>query len=725
MPIIIDRILDDLRNRYNTAITTINKEMLLSYSAIIFIFILAYLVRIFAVIKPYEIILTANDPYSQYRAAIYIEEHGLAQFLSWVDNQTWYPEGRFWGRGSYLGTPISAVILHQITIFLGLDIPLMVVCYYQPALLGSITCIAIYFLGKELSNKKVGILAAFFLAISAGHLQRTIVGFFDNESMGILFLVLALYFYARSLRTGSVIITIISGICLGILSGSWGASTYVFNLIAIHTFVLLILKKHSDRLFLSYGGTVLIGFFIMTLIPRNGPESIFATDALTCLAVLGLLTLAEIYRYINTFYDTTQIRARFKTFIPFIGIATVLVFIVLLVGGYLTNISSKFVTVLLPIFRDEAPILKSVSEHQIVTWATFFRNTGVLIFFLPLSIYYLYEKPTEKNILLLLFGITAIYFAGSMVRLALILAPAVSLLAAKAIDQTLLPFVLAFQERFALSRRKTRFIQPLSNEQTAIAFLFIGLLLLYAIGTAVDESAKSTQAPSILTPVYTGNQIILGNDWQEAISWLDYHTGPKDVTASWWDYGYWISGTSNTTILVDNSTGNSTKIGNVGCLLVLNPPDSLKIAKMYDVTYIVLLVSDGVYQLDSDLGKVPWFIRIGAANGNIIQIDPDDYLEYDSRGQYIQGYVDKFYDSVFWSLFTGGGAPDEAGVSTEVFERIKTYAPITDNAPATKGFSDTYAEYAQYYELAYRTTHRWIYIWRINWDIIPPGAITP
>ncbi|UCE12250.1 MAG: glycosyltransferase family 39 protein [Candidatus Heimdallarchaeota archaeon] len=503
MSVFIDRIVNDIKNRYDTAVTSINKEMVFSYTALILIFIIAYLFRILSMIRPYEIILSANDPYAQFRAAVYLEEHGLASFLSWVDDQTWYPEGRFWGKNLYLGTPLSAVLLHQLTMFLGLDIPLQVVCYYQPALIGSITCIAIYFLGKELANKKVGLLGALFLAISAGHLQRTVAGFFDNEALGILFLVLSLYFYARSLRTGSVISAILAGICFGILSGSWGASTYAFNLIALHALVLLILRKHSDRLFLAYGGSILVGFFIMILIPRNGPNSLLTTDGLAPLGVLGLVILAEVYRYISTFYDMTQFRDRFKKILPFIGIAAVLGIVVLFLSGTLTNISSKFVTVMLPIFRDETPILKSVSEHQIVVWSTFFRNAGFLIFFLPIGIYYLYEKPTERNILLLLFALTAIYFAGSMVRLALILAPAVSLLAAKAVDQTLLPFVLAFQERFALSRRKTRFTQPLSNEHTAIAFAFMGIFLLVSVAWASDYAVKSTSAPSILTPVYT------------------------------------------------------------------------------------------------------------------------------------------------------------------------------------------------------------------------------
>ncbi len=726
MPIFIDRILDDIRNRYNTAVTTIKKEMIFLYAALILIFILAYLVRIFAIFN-YEIILGANDPYSQYRAALYIEENGLSAFLSWVDTQTWYPEGRFWGQNQYIGTPLSAVLLYQLFSLIGLDIPLKVVCFYQPALFGAITCVAIYFLGKELGNKKVGILAALFLSISAGHLQRTVVGFFDNEALGILFLVLSLYFYARALRTGSPIATIFSGICLGVLSGSWGASTYVLMLIALHAFILLLLKKHSDRLSLAYGGSILIAFFITILIPRNGPASLLTTDSLIPLGVLGLVFLAELYRYINTFYDTSQFRDRLKPLYPFFGFAIVLGIVILFLSGILTNISSKFVTVLIPIFRDDTPILASVSEHQIVVWSTFFRNAGLLIFFIPLSVYYLYEKPTERNILLLLFGLTAVYFAGSMVRLALISAPAVALLAAKAIDQTLLPFVLTFQERFTLSRRKTRFTQPLSNEHTAIAFGFMGIFLLASVFMASDAARMSTQAASVLTVVPSGQSAILGNDWQEAIGWLDYHTGSRDVVASWWDYGYWISGLSNTTILVDNATLNSTKIGNVGCMLVLNPRESLKIAKQYDVTYLVLLTSDGygTWGFDSDVGKVPWFVRIGENSGNIVQIDQDDYLEYDSRNQYIQGYVDKFYDSVFWVL-ASEGATEEGYTS-----RLSQYAPIKDNAPTEKGFAiwtdlhKEYAEYVNYYELAYKTTHDWVFIWRIKWEVIPPGAIAP
>lgn len=725
MPVIIDKIANSIRERYHTAVTTINKETIFFFTALVCIFIVAYILRTLAALR-YEIILGANDPWSQYRAAVYLEENGLATFLSWVDPQTWYPEGRLFGQNQYLGTPFTAVLLHQFTSFIGLDISLKSICFYHPALIGAISCIAIYFLGKEVANKKVGLLASLFLAVSAGHLQRTVAGFFDNEALGIFLLIITLYFYARSLRTESEISTVFAGLSLGFLAGSWGASTYVFNLLALHAFVLLLMKKHSSRLLLSYGGTIAIALFIAVLIPKNGPNVLLSTDGLIPLGVLGLVFIADLYRYIRSTYDLERFNTRIKQFYPLffvlfiIGIGSFLLY----TPSFLGNIGSKFLTVLLPIFRDSNPILMSVSEHQIVVWSTFYRNLGLLIFLVPLSIYYCYEKPTERNVLLLLFGVTSIYFAGSMVRLALILAPAVSILAAKAIDQTLIPFVLTFQERFTLSRRKTRFTQPLSNEYTAIAFIFIGLFLLTSVIYANDYAIKSTHASSILTVVPTGGGYAIGNDWQEAIGWLDYNTGPTDVTASWWDYGYWISGNSDTTILVDNATINSTKIANVGCMLILNPFESLKIAKIYDVTYIVLLVSDGfgTYNFDSDIGKVPWFVRIGEASGNIIKIDQNDYLEFDSRGQYITGYVDEFYNSVFWALFT-------AEVTDDAYSRIANaesgYGPIRGNAPTTGGFSNKYAEYADYYELAYKSSHDWVFIWRIKWESIPIGAIAP
>ena len=63
-PAIINRITSDIRERYNTAISTIGKEMVFSYTALVLIFLLAFMVRIFSMLRPFEVILAANDPFS-------------------------------------------------------------------------------------------------------------------------------------------------------------------------------------------------------------------------------------------------------------------------------------------------------------------------------------------------------------------------------------------------------------------------------------------------------------------------------------------------------------------------------------------------------------------------------------------------------------------------------------------------------------------------------------
>lgn len=723
MPSIFERITNDIQDRYNTARNTISREIVLNYSIIILIFILAFLLRILSSFK-YEIILAANDPYSQLRAATYIEQNGLFEFFKWVDPQTWYPEGRYWGTSQYIGTPLSAVLIHQFLLMIGFEVPLVIVAYYQPAIFGAIAAVIIYFLGKEIGNRKVGLLASLLLAISPGYIQRTSAGFFDNESLGMLLLLLSLYLYLRSLRTGSLSVGVLAGITLGFLSASWGAATYAMNLISLHAFVLILGKKHSDRLTTTFGSSVITAMMISIMIPRNSALSLLNTDNLIPLGVLGLILLIDISKYLTTIYDFSFLKKRKNQLIPVGVIGIVIAAVMVFVLGLYDNLSSKFITTLFPFIRDSTPILKSVSEHQIVTWATFYRNANILILLLPLGAYYMYQKPTERNLMLLIFTLTSTYFAGSMVRLAIIMAPATSLMAAKTVDQTLIPFVLAFQDRFALSKRKTRLYTPLSNEHTAFAFLTLGAFLMFSILISTNLITASVSPASILTVVPEGQSAVIGNDWQEAIAWLDYNTNPNtDVIASWWDYGYWISANSNVTILVDNATINRTKIANVGCMLVLNPRESLKIAKIYDVTYMVVLLSGGYgsYGFDSDIGKVPWFVRIGEAGGSITDINQTDYLRYDSRDQYIEAYVDKFYDSVFWSLMT-------QGITQDTYTYLRGYNPISVESPETvdsAGFSGDYVEYGQYYELAYETSHDWIRIWRINWDVIPPNAIAP
>lgn len=68
------------------------------------------------------------------------------------------------------------------------------------ALFGILTVLGLYFLGKELFSKNIGLLAAFFMAVSFWHVNFSRIGF--RAIMAPFFLTWALYLLIRSLHRG-------------------------------------------------------------------------------------------------------------------------------------------------------------------------------------------------------------------------------------------------------------------------------------------------------------------------------------------------------------------------------------------------------------------------------------------------------------------------------------------------------------------------------------------
>jgi dolichyl-diphosphooligosaccharide---protein glycosyltransferase len=81
------------------------------------------------------------------------------------------------------------------------------------------------------------------------------------------------------------------------------------------------------------------------------------------------------------------------------------------------------------------PLVASVSEHQPTMWVNYFSDFSVLLFFVPLGFYYnLVHKMTHGKLFIAMWGVFCVYFSCAMVRLMLVLAPAVCVLAAIAVS---------------------------------------------------------------------------------------------------------------------------------------------------------------------------------------------------------------------------------------------------------------------------------------------------
>lgn len=623
--------------------------------AMFFIVACAFIIRLFPLLQGYDQLIKAFDPYVQLRSTEYMAENGLVSFLKWHRTDEWFPWGIYQGYALYLGVPLSAVILYKFLTFVGFAVTVQQVAYFQPAIFGTVAVIYVYFLGKETINRRAGLLTALFLAVMPAFVSRTILGFFDNESIGVLLIIMTFYHFMRSLKRDSLPHAILAGISLGVLTGSWGAFRFTFDLLPLYAVLLVLTGNYSTRLLRTYTVTVFLGAIIGILVPRTGADTVLDIEVAVPLLTVAFLVLVGQTRVIAQALPDVDLRKLLVRFgFGTVVIGTVFVAVLSLLGVF-DFLAPKFLSVILPTERKNLFIIASVSENIPLSWGSLFFNIHLLTFFIPVGIYFALNRPTEENLFIALYGVTTIYFTGSMVRLVLILAPAAALVAALAIDSILYAYALAWHDQLTISRRKQRLTSVIGREHAAVAYIVVLVLTGMMVAHGADM-AKDLSAPE-MTPqgVY--------HDWQETFVWLRDHnideaTGKPNVVLSWWDYGYWITNYGNATTLVDNATSNSTQIGVVGAMLMMDAPTSLRIMHKYNIKYVLVHSAAGYSNLGSDLGKAIWMIRISSQATSQLGVEIDDYF---SNTEY--KYVDRFWDSVLYRLIAfDNGISQPAGI---------------------------------------------------------------
>ncbi|MEM3046092.1 MAG: STT3 domain-containing protein [Candidatus Bathyarchaeia archaeon] len=623
------------------------------WTTLLAIAVVAFVIRIQPI--NWGVYLYEFDPYLQYRVTQFILDNGFPAWFTWHDTQVWYrapalPNGRDMALTTYPGLPLTAAAMYVVARLFGIPVRLWDLACFFPPILGAFACFLIYFLGKDIGGRQVGLFSALFFAVGPAWISRTFLGWFDDETVGIPALLLIFLFYLRSLEPEkpqwrSVGYAAAAGLSLGYLAASWGSSRYAIGLLALLTVALLFLR-FSRRLTTSYAVTMGIGLFTAILVPREGLS--FAWE-ITFLAAVGVLALLLIREFTGVFESK-----RTRILLGALLFATVSVTgLALLQTGAAFSLPVKFRSVLEPLFRIQFPIIESVGEHRPATWGSFYNSFGFLVFLAPLFLYFAAQQPNERNIFLAAFLLTALYFAASFVRLELLAAPAVSLAAAYVLARILDQFVPTLRDRSASARRRLRSEQRL-DPLFAVAFMVIIFALTVIPLTA--NGIRAAQTPASIASA--GIPVRMSYpDWLQALDWLRDNAPADAVVASWWDYGYWITVVGNKTTLADNGTLDTKQIATIGLIFLSNETESLKILRRYNVSYIVVFVDfrytgQGNYFLPGGYGeenKFIWMLRIAANEFPDLGLNESDYLSYDANGQY-QGPTEKFEESVIGKL---------------------------------------------------------------------------
>jgi len=612
----------------------ISHSSLIHFSLLAIILVIAATIRLLPLRWGYQ--LSEFDPHIQYRVTKFIVENGINGFTAWVDPMSWHPTGYHISNVVLPGLGTTAAVLYQIANALNLAPgpilsstvynpltadPVFNFCVIFPVIMAVLTVLVIYFVGKDIGGKGVGLFSAFFLAVSSAYISRTSLGFFDDETVGIFGILLVIFFFLRSIdkkRSTKETVTygILGGLSLGYLFASWGAARYPVGIILVFVFAMIILRRYSTRLLISYAATFTVGLLVAMAVPKLGGVQ-FLTEP-TILAVAAIFLLMVIYEI------STRITVPKNKMLFLVGALSliVVVFAVLAGFGLIGSLGNKFISVILPAERlSESPtqqLVQSVQEHRVSTWGSLYYDLGIGALFVPIGLFFILQKPTNRNIFVAIFVLTAIYFAGSMARLSLLLAPAVSIIWAFALVKLVKPFVSILRDDTKVSRRKMRLRPKVGKEFSAgfIALLFLLLTVNFVLPTTGGSDYSRTIDRAYSPTTIAASSLPLRAEisyWLDSLNWMRTNLNSSTVVAAWWDYGYWITTIGNVTTLADNGTWNTTQIGKIGEMFVSNETASIEILEHFDAEYVTIFMSFDTEGEDigyGDEGKWRWMARI-------------------------------------------------------------------------------------------------------------------
>ena len=221
--------------------------------------------------------------------------------------------------GPLLSLHFFTWLLSGVTWVIGLGSPTQhtidVVGVYFPAILGAMTVIPVYFIGKELFNRWVGVVAAGLIALTSGEfLGRSILGFTDYHVAEVLFTTIVILFLILAIKvarqrqltfdhlrhrdwatiTKPVIYSLLAGIFLGIYLLTWTGALLFVLIISVYFVIQFILDhlKNKSTDYLCLIGVVLFFIAMIIFLPVFRPQ-IYVASLVIALLIPVVLSLTS------------------------------------------------------------------------------------------------------------------------------------------------------------------------------------------------------------------------------------------------------------------------------------------------------------------------------------------------------------------------------------------------------------------------------------------------
>ena len=631
--------------------------------------------------------------------------HNFPHFNSF-DPYMLYPGG-----GGGLARPFFAWFVAGIIRLVSLGTPTLhtmeAVGAYMPAILGTLTLIPVYFIGKELFNRWVGVISAALVVILPGEfLHRSLLGFTDHHvaevlfsTVCILFLIMAIkrarereisfgHFLSRdwSIITKPLVYTLLAGVFLGIYLLSWqGGLLFIFIIFAYLVIQFIVDHlRHKSSDYLCVVGTPLFLIAFLMLLPvlgEGGQDTIYRVSlsvAIVVPIVLSIISRLMAGRALKPVYYPLTLLGLLGIGLAVFHAINPSLFQSMLGQFSIFTPAGAALTVM-----EMEPLLLPGGEFGLQTaWANFTTSFFISFISFAMLIYLaIKEKGADKTLFLVWSMIMLIavlgqrrfgyyyavnaalltgYFSWKMLDIA-----GLSKLLAK--SKEVVRVVKKFKKREKKAREKAKpktFMQP---RGAWVRVIVVGIVIFFLVFFPNIGKVEALAG---------GQNHIMNGGWYSSMLWLKDNSPepfddpefyyelypPRDEfeypgtaygVMSWWDYGYFIMQIAHR---IPNANPTQAQAREAGQFFTAqNESAAREIVEQYDLCtkYVVI---------DYAMPTTKFYAMVEWAGGSVDKFYEAYYQPAQDGGQWGVLYYPAYYNSTVVRLYNFDG---KAVVPTE------------------------------------------------------------
>ncbi|WP_297465421.1 STT3 domain-containing protein [Thermococcus sp.] len=420
-----------------------------------------------------------------------------------------------------------------------------------PPLVGAMTVIAVYLLGKKLHSDWAGIWGAAFMAFSYASFTKTMSGNNRGEGPFMMFFLFAVYFLLVYLDekewnwkriTAGILFLVSSVLYLGVWTGGvFGVEillAFAFITVTVFFFVNardFLLRFTGDFVLLQ--GLALVLGLVAAETGFVGVRSFLLKSPFGIPGLVALLVYVALLLYLNRLgldYSKTSHRAG-----ALLGSWLLLGFAGL---GYLRLTGTSLRGLISGAYQSN-PLYQTVAELARTSWG-YIKNS--------FSIHYVYDPNLRTYV-----GTDGALFLLSVAGFLIVLTRFAIKLMKRDISGYKEVFIVSYYlSSIVLLSLAVRFIFQASGAVVLLAGIVMGEVFLYVERMKEKTGTKALYAVLLiflLVVPYVGARDVktialaysrsggsVPGDWINSLTWLRENSDPLDSATSWWDYGYWI-----------------------------------------------------------------------------------------------------------------------------------------------------------------------------------------